>query len=297
MVSKNMFTQIMELKRMGESRRYISMKLGVDKKTVSKYYAMSDEEYRSMHAASLYRVKIFDEYEERIPVSAIYDYLEEKCGHLPGTVKTLRNYVHYLEETGALVFSAPQRQYQQVPELPPGRQMQLDFGQYRTMGGTTLYICAAILSFSRYKYAIVQDRPFTTIHVISHLLNCFDRLGGMPEELVIDQDHLLVVSENSGDIIYTMDFGYFIDEMGYTPIERKEANLFFNLISELYVHTSIIITSNKSFDAWAETMGDDIMTTALLDRLLHHARVFTLNGDSYRINAGNNHDKGGEKPS
>jgi len=177
MVSKNMFTQIMELKRMGESRRYISRKLGVDKKTVSKYYAMSDEEYRSMHAASLYRVKIFDEYEERIPVSAIYDYLEEKCGHLPGTEKTLRNYVHYLEETGALVFSAPQRQYQQVPELPPGRQMQLDFGQYRTMGGTTLYICAAILSFSRYKYAIVQDRPFTTIHVISHLLNCFDVLA------------------------------------------------------------------------------------------------------------------------
>ncbi len=88
-----------------------------------------------------------------------------------------------------------------------------------------------------------------------------------------------------------------IDEIGYTPIERKEANLFFNLISELHEHTSIIITSNKSFDAWAEMMGDDIMTTALLDRLLHHARVFTLNGDSYRINAGNNHDKGGEKPS
>jgi len=74
-----------------------------------------------------------------------------------------------------------------------------------------------------------------------------------------------------------------IDEIGYTPIERKEANLFFNLISELYEKSSIIITSNKSFDSWAEMMGDDVMTTALLDRLLHHAFVFNMDGDSYRI--------------
>lgn len=74
-----------------------------------------------------------------------------------------------------------------------------------------------------------------------------------------------------------------IDEIGYTPIERKEANLFFNLISELYEKTSIILTSNKSFDSWAEMMGDEVMTTALLDRLLHHARVFNLDGGSYRL--------------
>ena len=73
-----------------------------------------------------------------------------------------------------------------------------------------------------------------------------------------------------------------IDEIGYTPIERKEANLFFNLISELYEKSSIILTSNKSFDSWAEMMGDEVMTTALLDRLLHHARVFNLDGGSYR---------------
>jgi DNA replication protein DnaC len=74
-----------------------------------------------------------------------------------------------------------------------------------------------------------------------------------------------------------------IDEIGYTPIEKREANLFFNMISELYERASIIITSNKSFEAWAEMMGDAVMTTALLDRLLHHAKVFTLDGESYRI--------------
>jgi len=74
-----------------------------------------------------------------------------------------------------------------------------------------------------------------------------------------------------------------IDEIGYTPIEKREANLFFNMISELYEKASVIITSNKSFESWAEMMGDTVMTTALLDRLLHHAKVFTLDGESYRI--------------
>ncbi len=58
----------------------------------------------------------------------------------------------------------------------------------------------------------------------------------------------------------------------------------------MYEKLSIIITSNKSFENWAEMMGDSIMTTALLDRLLHHARIFNLNGESYRIK---NQKKGG----
>jgi len=74
-----------------------------------------------------------------------------------------------------------------------------------------------------------------------------------------------------------------IDEIGYTPIEKREANLFFNMISELYEKVPLIVTSNKSFESWAEMMGDAVMTTALLDRLLHHAKVFTLDGESYRI--------------
>jgi len=74
-----------------------------------------------------------------------------------------------------------------------------------------------------------------------------------------------------------------IDEIGYTPIEKREANLFFNMISELYEKSSVIITSNKSFESWAEMMGDTVMTTALLDRLFHHAKIFNLQGDSYRL--------------
>ena len=74
-----------------------------------------------------------------------------------------------------------------------------------------------------------------------------------------------------------------IDEIGYSPIEKREANLFFNLISEMYEKKSVVITSNKSFNEWAEMLGDEVMVTALLDRLLHHSKIFNLTGESYRI--------------
>ena len=76
-----------------------------------------------------------------------------------------------------------------------------------------------------------------------------------------------------------------IDEIGYTPIERNEANLFFTFVSDLYERASIIITSNKGFESWAELLGDEVMTTALLDRLMHHAKIFSLSGESYRISS------------
>jgi DNA replication protein DnaC len=74
-----------------------------------------------------------------------------------------------------------------------------------------------------------------------------------------------------------------IDEMGYLPIDRLDANLFFQLISNLFESTSVVITSNKGFDGWAEIMGDSVLATALLDRLTHKCQVLCLNDESYRL--------------
>ena len=74
-----------------------------------------------------------------------------------------------------------------------------------------------------------------------------------------------------------------IDEMGYLPIERTDANLFFQLITELYEQASIILTSNKDFEQWAELLGDPALTTAILDRLTYRCDVITLHGKSYRL--------------
>jgi len=74
-----------------------------------------------------------------------------------------------------------------------------------------------------------------------------------------------------------------IDELGFLPVSRIEANKFFSLISELYEKTSVVITSNKGFDGWAELLGDAVLATALLDRLTHRCQILNLTGESYRL--------------
>jgi len=74
-----------------------------------------------------------------------------------------------------------------------------------------------------------------------------------------------------------------IDEVGYLPVSKTEANLFFGLISQLYESASMVITSNKGFEGWAELLGDPILTTALLDRLTHKCQVLDFDDDSWRL--------------
>jgi DNA replication protein DnaC len=74
-----------------------------------------------------------------------------------------------------------------------------------------------------------------------------------------------------------------IDEIGYLPIERQGANLFFQLISRRYERGPMILTSNQSFAAWGDVFGDRVIATAILDRLLHHAVTLNIRGNSYRL--------------
>jgi DNA replication protein DnaC len=74
-----------------------------------------------------------------------------------------------------------------------------------------------------------------------------------------------------------------IDEVGYIPFEPEAANLFFQLVSSRYERASLIVTSNKQFGRWGEVFGDDVVAAAMIDRLVHHAEVVALKGDSYRL--------------
>jgi DNA replication protein DnaC len=74
-----------------------------------------------------------------------------------------------------------------------------------------------------------------------------------------------------------------IDEIGYETFTKEEATLFFNLVASRYEKSSIILTTNKTFGQWGELMGDNAIATATLDRLLHHADVVIMKGESYRI--------------
>jgi transposase len=219
-----MYKQIQTYKRQGYCKKDIASILRMDPKTVIKYYTMDERDFKTYRQEHMFRDKVMAEYEsdilevyeknefKRLNMSAVYDYLEESHGTVQGNEQTLRNYINYLIQTDKLRLNDRLRIYTKVPELPFGKQMQLDFGQHRCRSGLRIFIFVAGLSASRYKYAIFQDHPFKTKEVIDHLLSCFDYIGGVPEELVIDQDRLMVVSENAGDIIYTDDFKYFIEE-------------------------------------------------------------------------------------
>jgi DNA replication protein DnaC len=74
-----------------------------------------------------------------------------------------------------------------------------------------------------------------------------------------------------------------IDEIGYLPIERLGANLFFQLVSRRYERGSILLTSNQSLAGWAQVFGDQVIATAILDRLLHHSTIINIKGESYRL--------------
>jgi DNA replication protein DnaC len=74
-----------------------------------------------------------------------------------------------------------------------------------------------------------------------------------------------------------------IDEVGYIPFQGEATNLFFQLVSSRYERASVIMSSNKSFSRWGEVFGDDTVAAAMIDRLVHHAEVINLKGDSYRL--------------
>ncbi|MGF9798599.1 DDE-type integrase/transposase/recombinase, partial [Brevibacillus agri] len=100
-----------------------------------------------------------------------------------------------------------------------GKQMQVDFGEtkLRNSEGHTvkLWFITFVLSHSRYKYVLWQDRPFTTVDVVNAHEEAFIFYGGMPEEIVYDQDHLLLTSENHGDLILTHEFAKYVEERGF----------------------------------------------------------------------------------
>ncbi len=74
-----------------------------------------------------------------------------------------------------------------------------------------------------------------------------------------------------------------IDEIGYLPLDRLGANLFFQLVSRRYERGSILITSNQSLTGWGQVFGDQVIATAILDRLLHHSTIVNIKGESYRL--------------
>lgn len=264
MIVMNMYQKVRKFKKRKYSQKQIARELKIDRKTVRKYCEMSESEYVQYRNKLEKKERVFDLYRDeilsiyrvnngKIYGSSIFDVLEEKYDTLPGSERTLRNYIQYLNKSGEINSNDYVRLYIPVEDLPLGKQMQLDFGELEITSGQRIYIFGVVLSASRFKYVAVQKRPFKTIDVINHLLDSFEIIGGVPDQLVIDQDKVMVVKENSGDIAYTKEFLDFKSEMGFTMYVCRKADpeskgKVENLIK--FVKTSFF--SARSFNSFEE---------------------------------------------
>jgi len=146
----------------------------------------------------------------------VLDWLQEKYEHLEVAESTVRLYVRELREEYDIPKETVTRDYEAVPETPLGAQIQVDFGETKqhTPDNKTvkLYCISFVLSHSRYKYMEWLDRPFTTRDVIQAHESAFRYYGRIADELVYDQDSLILVSENGGDLILTKEFQAYREE-------------------------------------------------------------------------------------
>ena len=108
---------------------------------------------------------------------------------------------------------------------------------------------------------------YISMHDLAHLLKT---------------EHLLSRSKSRLKRLRACDL-LIIDEIGNTVLDRQEGNKLFQLISDFYQQTSLIVISNKGFDDWAQTLGDNVVTAAVMDRLMHKCEIFNIGGDSWRL--------------
>ncbi|GAA0496883.1 IS21 family transposase [Salinibacillus aidingensis] len=233
-----MYMEIYQLKQQGFKIRRIAKKLGLSRTTVYKYLEKSPEEMSEWMASTQRRRRKLDQYEMLIHTwlsehpdlsgAQVYDWLSERFPKLEVGESTARSFVQELREKYAIPKAASPRVYEAIPDRPMGQQAQVDFGEtkQKTTEGRwkKMYFISFVLSRSRYKYAEWLDKPFTTQDVIRTHENAFEYFDGIPYELVYDQDSLIVVSENGGDLILTEAFQKYHNEREFQLFVCRKAD-------------------------------------------------------------------------
>ena len=214
----SVYSSIQQLKERGFKKATVAKQLGINRRTVNRYWDMAVDEYEE-NSTNICRETLLGKYRDTIvgwlseyptlSAAQVCDWLKEHYS-ASFSERTVCRYVKNLREEYDLRKSPNPRSYEAVPELPMGQQIQVDFGEkwLRNVDGgrTKVYAAAFVLAHSRYKYAELQSRPYTATDLVRACHRCFRYIGGMPRELVFDQDSIVCVSENAGDIIHTYEF-------------------------------------------------------------------------------------------
>ena len=240
MLRKTMIQEIQDMKLRGYSineiiKHYESRPgKAPSRPTIKKYYDM--DVVPDDLGANLAKDKVYDEEPWKSYIiavinnnlkkcysSSVYDVLTERfiengsytC--LPGSERTLRTYIHHLVNSGQVeVGEKDGRIYDFVFDTPPGQQMLVDFGEMRIKPGLTIHFICTLLRYSRVICVTAQDHKYNAEEACRAIYYAFCKLGGRPEQLVIDQDSVFISSEYLGEIVETHVFKSFIKEQDLT---------------------------------------------------------------------------------
>lgn len=281
MIKLELIVQVHQLKNQGFKVAAIARKCNLSRTTVYDYLDKDFEEACRWVNELKTRKKKLDPYKDEIlawlkehpdlSASQVSDWLEERCSFTDVGDSTVRSYVSELREQYHIPKSLAFRSYEALEELPKGKQMQVDFGEKKVKTTENkwkkLYVIAFVLSHSRYKYAKWQEYPFTTRDVIRSHEDAFEYFGGMTEEIVYDQDKLMIVSENGGDIIYTEEFQAYRQQRGFSvylcraadPESKGKIENVVKFIKGNFANNRVfhhIETWNEQFLAWLKRKGN-----------------------------------------
>ncbi|MFC2089350.1 IS21 family transposase [Bacteroidota bacterium] len=234
-----MYHQIHKMSRDGWSKNRISEFLGINWRTVSKYLQMNEDEFLDFIEEQGNRQRLLSPFEgfvkiklEKYPdtsAAQMHDWLKE---HYPGfpevTPKTVYNFVMWVRQRHNIPIQDSPREYCIVEELPWGKQAQVDFGEYNSRDGQgkriKVYFFTMVLSRSRCKYVFLSLTPFTSSLTVYAHIKAFEYYGGIPEEIVYDQDKVLLVNENLGTLILTEVFQSFVQSMPFSPVFCRKSD-------------------------------------------------------------------------
>lgn len=224
------YQQIHQMYRDKQSIRKIAKESNLNFRTVKQLLSLSEEEFLASCYKRKGRRKLLGGYEDFVH-KRLVDYPQTSSAQMHDLLKeaftdfatvsqkTVYNYVLSVRSLYDLPLEESGRDFQMIVELPFGQQAQVDFGFYnmRTTTGKTrkVQFFCLVLSSSRYKYVVFTDTPYTSETVVKAHEQAFKFLGGMPEEIVYDQDRLFLVSENLGELMLTERFRSYVSQRSF----------------------------------------------------------------------------------
>jgi transposase len=234
-----MYYEVQRLQREGLSYRAIAKALVMNRRTVIKYSAMSEAEYEEFLQKKDCRGKLLDSYESFVKdrlqahpaasAAQVNDWLKEHHKDFPCiSAKTIYNFVMAIRQKYSIPLEEPGREYFVVEELPYGLQAQADFGQYILRNAEEkrkkVHFFVMMLSRSRMKFVRFSATPFTSRTAIDAHEDAFNFFQGVPREVVYDQDRLLLVDENMGDLLLTREFKNYVFEQEFSVYFCRKAD-------------------------------------------------------------------------